>query len=109
MNRQSFSLPSPALLSLVLACAVIGALTSVMPLAGALVPVAVVAVLSLSRIRRPWMLLFVAFLVLQDPLLFMVQGDTTPAGFVIKRIDEGLLYLIAGWTIIANRAAQHAS
>ena len=108
MTSYSLSLERPTLLVLVALCALIGAATAIAPLAGAIVPMTVVAFLLLSRMDRPVLFLFIAFLILQDPCLFFVGGDASPAGFVIKRLDEAFLYSIAFWVLISSRLARQA-
>ncbi len=108
MNAQSRQMFPPLLLALVLLCATVGALTSASPLAGGSVLLAIALVFVVSRVDRPLLFLFFAFLIVQDPFLFFVGGADTPSGFIIKRLDEAFLYPFAIWTLAFNRRAQSA-
>ncbi|HEX4823516.1 MAG TPA: hypothetical protein VFV19_04360 [Candidatus Polarisedimenticolaceae bacterium] len=108
MNDQTKSF-SPALgLAVVLVCASVGVATAIAPVAGALVPLALLILFGLTRLKRPALILFIAFLVIQDPLLFFVGGPDSGAGYIIKRLDELFLFLMAAWILVTNRTAQRS-
>jgi hypothetical protein len=99
---------TPMHVTLVVLCAVVGILTAVLP-AGALI-LLLLAAAALILLQLPYRLpiLFLAFLVLQDPLRFAAGGDDTAIGFFVKRGDEALLLALAGWTLLTNRRTREA-
>src|SRR5262245_56563570 len=94
---------TPMHVTLVVLCAIVGVLTAGLP-AGALVFL-LLAGAALVLLQLPYRLpvLFLSFLVLQDPLRFASGGDDTAMGFLVKRGDEALLLALAGWTLLTNR------
>jgi hypothetical protein len=103
------SLPSPRDAALiVLMAAAIGAIVNYEPMAGVLVPAGLIGFLVLMKIERPVLAIFFFLLIIQDPLLFLVGGDQTPVGYLVKRSDETLLIVVAGWTILRSVDAQRA-
>jgi hypothetical protein len=57
---------------------------------------------------RPWLVLFIAFLVVQDPLRLIFGGDTTTIGFFVKRSDEVALYALSAWVLLSSRLMRRA-
>jgi hypothetical protein len=58
---------------------------------------------SVGRSARPLLVVFLLFIIFQDPLVVFVGGETTPAGVVVKRLDEVLILLLGSWCLLSSR------
>jgi hypothetical protein len=108
MPAATQRLGSIELLFLLCVCVFTGIGMLAMPVV-AIVVLAFLCVLAiLIQFPRPQYVLFAAFLVVQDPLRLVLRGDETDLGFVVKRIDEPLLFLLGGWVLFRSVRARRA-
>ena len=97
-----------ALISILLVCATVGALTAYLPFGALLFVVLAASALVVLQLPHAVLLVFFAFLVIQDPLRFAAGGDDTAVGYFVKRADEALLFALAAWTLLTNSQAHEA-
>lgn len=96
-------LSAPMLALIVVVALIAGISLSIWPLATCGGFACVVFLVSLGRTQRPLPLAFLAFLVIQEPLVFFAGGETTSSGLLVKRADELLLFVYSGYVLIFNR------
>jgi hypothetical protein len=96
------------ILTLIGVALVSGIALAVWPIASLCALVVLFGLTMLLRMPRPLVVLFLAFIIVQDPLRLVFRGDDTAIGFVVKRLDEATLFALTAWVLISNRLTSRA-
>jgi len=101
-------LDSSAIATLIIVSAISGVGLALWPFASLCVLAFCGGLALLLRMPRPTIVLVLAFIVVQDPLRLIFKGDDTAIGFVVKRLDEAVVYALAAWLLISSRLVHRA-
>jgi hypothetical protein len=97
-----------AFLPLLVICVASGTALAIWPVQSLCALGIVFGLALLLRMPRPAIFLFMAFIVVQDPLRLIFRGDDTSIGFVVKRLDDAVLFAFAAWVLISSSAVHRA-
>jgi hypothetical protein len=98
---ETLRLPNRGPVVLILAaCVASGVALTFWPSLALLVLLGAVLLAALSATGRAFFAFFLLFLVFQDPLRFLIANDDSPAGLLIKWLDEAMLYVLGTVAIL---------
>jgi hypothetical protein len=101
-------LDSTTIATLLVICAVSGVALALWPFASLCALAFGIALALLLQMPRPAIVLVMAFIIIQDPLRLVFRGDETTIGFVVKRLDEAVVYALSAWVLVSSRLVHRA-
>jgi hypothetical protein len=98
-------LDSGAMVRLFVLCAISGLVLAMWPVAAVTALAICFSLFLVMQVPRPLYAIFMAFLVLQDPLRLIFHGDETTIGFLVKRSDDLAVLALGAWVLVSSRTA----